>query len=57
MNTIYKYFLGLLIIIFTACQNDKQLSENKNNTTFPERAKDMNIYEVNIRQYTCEGKC
>ena len=23
--------------------------------TFPERAKDMNIYEVNIRQYTPEG--
>ncbi len=55
MNKSLNYLFALLILAFTACQKDQKLSENINSTTFPTRAKDMNIYEVNIRQYTPEG--
>jgi glycosidase len=55
MTKYLNYFIGLLFILITACQGNEKISENKDTLTFPERAKDMNIYEVNIRQYTPEG--
>ena len=39
---------------FLACQQTQKLQEEPI-LTFPERAADMTIYEVNIRQYTPEG--
>lgn len=36
-------------------QSAKNEADNMDVASFPERSKDMNIYEVNIRQYTPEG--
>jgi len=50
-------FLVVLIVLFTACEQKEQAKEKtqQNIESFPEKAKDMTIYEVNIRQYTAEG--
>lgn len=49
--------LIILLLIVIACSGPEQQQETTQVDTppFPERAKAMNIYEVNIRQYTPEG--
>lgn len=55
-HTVFPILLLMLAIL--SCKNEPA-SENPNDNInlikFPERAKNMNIYEVNIRQYTPEG--
>ena len=49
--------LAIIILFSVACTrstSSEGLTET-HNETYPERAKDMVIYEVNIRQYTPEG--
>ncbi|WP_420579876.1 alpha-amylase family glycosyl hydrolase [Reichenbachiella sp.] len=46
-------FLASLCFLF-ACEPSEQKTK-ESSITFPERAADMTIYEVNIRQYTPEG--
>lgn len=60
-NWMYA-FCGLLALSTIACQpkessntDSSQDSVQTETIKFPERAKAMNIYEVNIRQYTPEG--
>ena len=58
-----KHTFHILIAMcwLMACNSSSTDQEQSEKTTttvevaFPERAKDMNIYEVNIRQYTPEG--
>ena len=50
MNYTYL-FLALLV----SCKPVTDKAPDDSPIFFPERAKDMNIYEVNIRQYTPEG--
>jgi len=53
-----KYFLILLIIVLAfnySCNPKQDKDQQQKVLTYPEKAKDMNIYEVNIRQYTPEG--
>lgn len=53
-----RYFLFIIVIgVATSCnQSTQSVSEVTTPTiTFPERAKDATIYEVNIRQHTQEG--
>ncbi len=45
----------VLALVITSCKPSKMETEVTTVPSFPERAKDMNIYEVNIRQYTPEG--
>lgn len=45
----------MAIVLITSCKPSKMETETTTVPSFPERAKDMNIYEVNIRQYTPEG--
>ena len=55
---IKLFALLYLVIILAACESPKKkesVATSKPIKTFPERAKAMNIYEVNIRQYTPEG--
>ncbi|MTI22292.1 alpha-amylase, partial [Fulvivirga sp. RKSG066] len=52
--------ISLSILCLASCApKEKQQDSNSTATssadTFPEKAKDMNIYEVNIRQHTPEG--
>ncbi|MEM7298090.1 MAG: alpha-amylase family glycosyl hydrolase, partial [Bacteroidota bacterium] len=51
--------LFILSVLVSACsssgQQESDYSLIEMNEKFPERAKSMNIYEVNIRQYTPEG--
>jgi glycosidase len=55
--------IGLLVLCCvgacTTAENNKALDKGENSieraNTFPEKAKDMTIYEVNIRQHTPEG--
>ena len=48
--------LTLIILFLGACTKPTTSEETKEDiVSFPERAKAMNIYEVNIRQYTPEG--
>lgn len=54
------YFLIPVILAFTlGCTSETKKTEFTEATEqvigFPEKAKDMNIYEVNVRQYTPEG--
>ncbi|UII25273.1 alpha-glucosidase C-terminal domain-containing protein [Fulvivirga maritima] len=57
------YIITLLTLFIGACQKDTsketkgdQVESPKSTAiTFPERAKDMTIYEVNVRQFTPEG--
>lgn len=44
----------IVFFLFGCDTTEKGISEDSD-TSFPEKAKDMNIYEVNIRQYTPEG--
>ncbi|HET8858990.1 alpha-amylase family glycosyl hydrolase [Marivirga sp.] len=44
-----------LAIFVTACESVQEKMQQEIIITYPEKAKDMNIYEVNIRQYTTEG--
>ncbi|WP_185094429.1 alpha-amylase family glycosyl hydrolase [Marivirga tractuosa] len=53
-----KYFLSILIIALAfnySCNPKQEKDQQKKILLYPEKAKDMNIYEVNIRQYTPEG--
>lgn len=43
------------LIMFCCSPVDKPSQQTIETVSFPERAKDMTIYEVNIRQYTPEG--
>lgn len=53
---ILTYLTILLSIILSACTAQTQNKEVVEvPATYPEKAKDMVIYEVNIRQYTPEG--
>lgn len=57
-NHMKKYFLSILIIALAfnySCNPKQEKDQQKKVLTYPEKAKDMNIYEVNIRQYTPEG--
>ena len=51
-------YCTIILITFASCNSNQQTtiesSEDKQ-VAFPERAASMNIYEVNIRQYTPEG--
>ncbi|MEQ9404819.1 MAG: alpha-amylase family glycosyl hydrolase [Cyclobacteriaceae bacterium] len=47
-------YLIILALFFGSCTSENQRSEPAE-VPFPERAKDMVIYEVNVRQYTPEG--
>jgi glycosidase len=53
-NIILLTIIGLSLL---SCgkQVDEKTNEASSIISFPEKAKDMNIYEVNIRQYTPEG--
>lgn len=53
---MYKSF-NLLLVVLTlwSCSSQEKPSSEITEVSFPERAKDMVIYEVNIRQYTPEG--
>jgi glycosidase len=44
-----------IAILLYACESAQDDLQQEITTTYPEKAKDMNIYEVNIRQYTPEG--
>ena len=53
-----KFFLFLSIIVATfnfSCESVQDEMQQDIILKYPEKAKDMNIYEVNIRQYTPEG--
>jgi glycosidase len=52
MKTLFQFLV--IAVLFTACATSKEGTAAPE-VSFPERAKDMNIYEVNIRQYTPEG--
>jgi len=64
MKSTYLFF-AVLFILVTGCKNESATTEDtkvekseslsKNPRPLPEWAKDANIYEVNIRQYTPEG--
>jgi glycosidase len=52
------HFLLLYVFLISGCKNNTTPTMNTTNEasfTLPEWAKDANIYEVNIRQYTPEG--
>ncbi|UII19505.1 alpha-amylase family glycosyl hydrolase [Fulvivirga ligni] len=58
----FIYILFAAVFIFSCEQQEDKASQSTptqkgevDNETFPERAKDMTIYEVNVRQYTSEG--
>lgn len=53
-----KYFIFILIAVATfnySCESIQDDMQEEIIIQYPEKAKDMNIYEVNIRQYTPEG--
>ncbi|WMN11239.1 alpha-amylase family glycosyl hydrolase [Marivirga salinae] len=53
-----KQLLFIIIIagiVNYSCQSVQDKMQQDIILTYPEKAKDMNIYEVNIRQYTAEG--
>lgn len=52
------FYTALIGVIITSCSTaggDQKANETVDLTTFPEKARDMTIYEVNIRQHTPEG--
>ena len=53
MKSIF-YFLIISLFVSCSAPTEKQV-EAPPTLTFPEKAKDMTIYEVNIRQHTPEG--
>ncbi|HNP17815.1 MAG TPA: alpha-amylase family glycosyl hydrolase [Fulvivirga sp.] len=57
MKKLSIYFILLFAVSTLSC--NQQTKENAltdvNEVKYPEKAKNMNIYEVNIRQYTPEG--
>lgn len=60
MRFLFLLTAALIISMLTSCstsQEQKEPSDNSEQTalSFPERAKDMVMYEVNVRQYTPEG--
>jgi len=56
MKNILVFSIIILTIASCSKKQEKQATEVENKEiTYPEKAKDMNIYEVNIRQYTPEG--
>ena len=56
MNQIFLLNL-LLLLVISSCNTAQETvqTEKETITSFPERAAHMNIYEVNVRQYTPEG--
>jgi len=53
-----RYFLWAIVAITLfhyACESKQEHIQQETSQSYPEKAKDMNIYEVNIRQYTPEG--
>lgn len=53
-----KYFSLALVALssfYYACEPSQDQSQQEAALSYPEKAKDMTIYEVNIRQYTAEG--
>jgi glycosidase len=48
-------FLIVIALFLFACESVQDDLQEEIILTYPEKAKDMNIYEVNIRQYTTEG--
>ncbi|GAA5037185.1 alpha-amlyase [Marivirga lumbricoides] len=56
---MYKIQHLLIAILLTAlllgCGNTNEQKAENREVSFPEKASHMNIYEVNIRQYTSEG--
>lgn len=55
INPILTLFIAISLIACESKEKSDNTTESKDTTSFPEKAKDMNIYEVNIRQYTPEG--
>lgn len=53
MHKIFNLFL--VVLTLWSCSSQEKSSSEINEVSFPERAKEMVIYEVNIRQYTPEG--
>jgi glycosidase len=53
MNKIVN--LTFILLILWSCSSQEKSDSKIAEVLFPERAKDMVIYEVNIRQYTPEG--
>jgi len=57
----YTHVVFGVLLIAVACTNSEKVDSarpsdrNMHSSTFPEKAKDMTIYEVNIRQHTAEG--
>ena len=51
--------IPLALIVLISCNQQATETnaerELQDQITFPEKAKNMNIYEVNVRQYTPEG--
>ncbi|MGJ3235661.1 alpha-amylase family glycosyl hydrolase [Marivirga sp.] len=48
-------FLIAIALFLFACESVQDDLQEEIMLTYPEKAKDMNIYEVNIRQYTPDG--
>lgn len=56
MNKIQFLLIALILSLFLlSCENTEKDKPEDVTASFPEKAKEMNIYEVNIRQYTPEG--
>lgn len=54
--SINRNWMLLAVILLGSCTPSSPTQESQESlVSFPERAKAMNIYEVNIRQYTPEG--
>ncbi len=62
MNKHLLFSLAVVFLLFTGCKSDTSSNESVNTEAislstglFPEEAKNLTIYEVNIRQHTAEG--
>lgn len=50
-----NHFILIALLITSCTPPSVEVAKESSKAIFPERAKDMNIYEVNVRQYTPEG--
>ncbi|NQZ77227.1 MAG: alpha-amylase, partial [Ekhidna sp.] len=55
MNSILKIIIPIALLAMSCAAKTEVAQVETQEPTYPEKAKDMVIYEVNIRQYTPEG--